>query len=167
MHYNGDTIKATAFLAAYLAVLFAANSGLTPIHVLWACQTMNIPIVLISKVCNLIIKTTLILGRESISFLSSLHLYMYQILQNINQWFYMITVFTSLHKLFQWKYRPIIGGNMFYALLRFSCENIYFHPRNRGHSYDNNVYVFYTGKWCNSDAASLLLEHRCKEQREG
>lgn len=49
MHYNGDTTKATAFLSAYLAVLFAANSGLTPIHILWACQTMNIPIVLISK----------------------------------------------------------------------------------------------------------------------
>lgn len=57
MHYNGDTAKATAFLSAYLAVLFAANSGLTPIHILWACQSMNIPIVLISKVCNLIIKT--------------------------------------------------------------------------------------------------------------
>ncbi|KAL6434338.1 hypothetical protein ACFW04_006041 [Cataglyphis niger] len=49
MHYNGDTAKATAFLSAYLAVLFAANSGLTPIHILWACQSMNIPIVLISK----------------------------------------------------------------------------------------------------------------------
>lgn len=49
MHYNGETVKATAFLAAYLAVLFTANSGLTPIHVLWTCQTMNIPIVLVSK----------------------------------------------------------------------------------------------------------------------
>ncbi|XP_011261807.1 mannose-P-dolichol utilization defect 1 protein homolog [Camponotus floridanus] len=49
MHYNGDTAKATAFLSAYLAVLFTANSGLTPIHILWACQAMNIPIVLISK----------------------------------------------------------------------------------------------------------------------
>ncbi|XP_011641879.1 mannose-P-dolichol utilization defect 1 protein homolog [Pogonomyrmex barbatus] len=49
MHYNGETAKATAFLSAYLAVIFAANSGLTPIHVLWACQAMNIPIVLISK----------------------------------------------------------------------------------------------------------------------
>ncbi|XP_029664096.1 mannose-P-dolichol utilization defect 1 protein homolog isoform X2 [Formica exsecta] len=117
MHYNGDTAKATAFLSAYLAVVFAANSGLTPIHILWACQSMNIPIVLI--------------------------------------------VFTSLHKLFQWKYRPIIGGNMFYALLRFSCENFYFYSRHRRYSYDNNVYVFYIGKWYNSDAASLLLEHRC------
>ncbi|KAM0727008.1 Mannose-P-dolichol utilization defect 1 protein-like protein [Formica fusca] len=49
MHYNGDTAKATAFLSAYLAVVFAANSGLTPIHILWACQSMNIPIVLIGK----------------------------------------------------------------------------------------------------------------------
>ncbi|XP_077257419.1 mannose-P-dolichol utilization defect 1 protein homolog [Temnothorax americanus] len=49
MHYNGETAKATAFLSAYIAVIFAANSGLTPIHVLWACQAVNIPIVLISK----------------------------------------------------------------------------------------------------------------------
>lgn len=58
MHYNGDTAKATAFLSAYLAVICAANSGLTPIHVLWTFQAMNIPIVLISKVHNLIIGTT-------------------------------------------------------------------------------------------------------------
>lgn len=73
MHYNGETVKATAFLVAYLAVLFAANSGLTPIHVLWTCQTMNIPIVLVSKVCNLIIKTMLLLGKEkesSLDFMS-------------------------------------------------------------------------------------------------
>ncbi|XP_020295817.1 mannose-P-dolichol utilization defect 1 protein homolog [Pseudomyrmex gracilis] len=49
MHYNGETTKATAFLSAYLAVIFAANSGLTPIHVLWTCQAMNIPIILVSK----------------------------------------------------------------------------------------------------------------------
>lgn len=55
MHYNGDTAKATTFLSAYLAVICTANSGLTPIHVLWACQAMNIPIVLISKVYNLTI----------------------------------------------------------------------------------------------------------------
>lgn len=54
MHYNGDTAKATAFLSAYLAVISVANSGLTPIHILWACQAMNIPIVLISKVYNII-----------------------------------------------------------------------------------------------------------------
>lgn len=81
MHYNGDTAKATAFLSAYIAVLFAANSGLTPIHILWTCQTMNIPIVLISKVCSLIIKIMLNLGKENISFL----LRMFHILQNINQ----------------------------------------------------------------------------------
>ncbi|XP_012064579.1 PREDICTED: mannose-P-dolichol utilization defect 1 protein homolog [Atta cephalotes] len=49
MHYNGDTAKAIAFLSAYIAVISTANSGLTPINVLWACQAMNIPIVLISK----------------------------------------------------------------------------------------------------------------------
>jgi len=52
MHYNGDTAKATAFFSAYLAVICAISSRLMPIHVLWACQAMNIPIVLISKVCN-------------------------------------------------------------------------------------------------------------------
>lgn len=49
MHYHGETAKATAFFFAYIAVVFAANSGTTPAHVLWACQTINIPIVLISK----------------------------------------------------------------------------------------------------------------------
>ncbi|XP_012223269.1 mannose-P-dolichol utilization defect 1 protein homolog [Linepithema humile] len=49
MRFSGDTAKATAFFSAYLAVLFAAISGLTPIRVLWICQAMNIPIVLISK----------------------------------------------------------------------------------------------------------------------
>ncbi|XP_076625753.1 mannose-P-dolichol utilization defect 1 protein homolog isoform X2 [Colletes latitarsis] len=49
MHFSGNTTQATAFLAAYLAVLFAALSGLTPVSVLWACQAMNIPIVLTSK----------------------------------------------------------------------------------------------------------------------
>lgn len=53
MHFSGNTVQATAFLATYLAVLFAANSGLTSVNVLWACQAMNIPIVLISKVCCL------------------------------------------------------------------------------------------------------------------
>lgn len=50
MHYNGETIKATASLFAYIAIVFAANSGVTPVHVLWTCQAINIPIVLISKV---------------------------------------------------------------------------------------------------------------------
>lgn len=58
MHYHGETTKATAFFFAYIAVVFTANSGTTPAHVLWACQTINIPIVLISKVYNLINKIT-------------------------------------------------------------------------------------------------------------
>lgn len=49
MHFSGNTVQATAFLAAYGAVVFAATSGLTPLHVLWSCQAMNIPIILISK----------------------------------------------------------------------------------------------------------------------
>ncbi|XP_054003138.1 mannose-P-dolichol utilization defect 1 protein homolog [Hylaeus anthracinus] len=49
MYYSGNTAQASAFVAAYLAVLFAALSGLTPVSVLWTCQAMNIPIVLISK----------------------------------------------------------------------------------------------------------------------
>lgn len=49
MHFNGNTVQATAFIAAYVSVLFAVVSGLTPLKVLWVCQAMNIPIVLISK----------------------------------------------------------------------------------------------------------------------
>ncbi|XP_076285214.1 mannose-P-dolichol utilization defect 1 protein homolog [Lasioglossum baleicum] len=49
LHFNLDTTRAATFLAAYVAVVTAAVSGMTPIKVLWACQTMNIPIVLISK----------------------------------------------------------------------------------------------------------------------
>ncbi|XP_032689408.1 mannose-P-dolichol utilization defect 1 protein homolog isoform X2 [Odontomachus brunneus] len=49
MHYNGETAKAIASLFAYVAVVFAANSGATPIYILLACQAINIPIVLISK----------------------------------------------------------------------------------------------------------------------
>ncbi|XP_017893470.1 mannose-P-dolichol utilization defect 1 protein [Ceratina calcarata] len=49
MHFNGNTVQATAFFTAYLSVLLAVVSGLTPLKVLWACQAMNIPIVLISK----------------------------------------------------------------------------------------------------------------------
>lgn len=49
LHYSGDSAKATAFLAAYSAVISAVLSGLTPIKVLWTCQAMNIPIILISK----------------------------------------------------------------------------------------------------------------------
>ncbi|XP_076750022.1 mannose-P-dolichol utilization defect 1 protein homolog [Xylocopa sonorina] len=49
MYYSGNMIHATAFLAAYLSIIIAATSGLTPVEVLWFCQTMNIPIVLTSK----------------------------------------------------------------------------------------------------------------------
>ncbi|XP_017788726.1 PREDICTED: mannose-P-dolichol utilization defect 1 protein homolog [Habropoda laboriosa] len=49
MHFSGNTVQATAFLGAYLAVVFAATSGLTSVKILWACQAMNIPIVLTSK----------------------------------------------------------------------------------------------------------------------
>lgn len=49
LHFGGDTAKATAFLAAYLAIITAVLSGIAPIKILWACQAMNIPIVLISK----------------------------------------------------------------------------------------------------------------------
>lgn len=54
MYYNGETAKAIAFLFAYIAVVFGANSGATPIYILLGCQAINIPIVLISKVYNLI-----------------------------------------------------------------------------------------------------------------
>lgn len=78
MHYSGETAKATSFLVAYLAVLFTANSGLTSVHVLWTCQAMNIPIILISKV---IIKTTslriLLLLLYFVLHLSSIILKMY------------------------------------------------------------------------------------------
>ena len=57
MHYNGDTAKAITFLSTYIAVISIANSRFTPISVLWACQAMNIPIVLMSKVRNHIIIT--------------------------------------------------------------------------------------------------------------
>lgn len=60
MHYNGDTTSATAFFAMYLAILFAIISELMPVHVLWTCQAMNIPIILISKVHDLIRRNTLI-----------------------------------------------------------------------------------------------------------
>lgn len=52
-HFNGDSAKATAFLAGYISILTAAVSGLAPINLLWTCQAMNIPIVLISKVIML------------------------------------------------------------------------------------------------------------------
>jgi len=75
-----------------------------------------------------------------------------------------IIVHASLYKLYQWKHRSVIGGNMFLALLRFSRKNFYFHSRNRWHNYDNNVCVCHSGKWYNSGTASLLLECGCKGQ---
>lgn len=116
MHYNGETTKATAFLSAYLAVIFAANSGLTPIHVLWTCQAMNIPIILVSKVSNLIYIYT------CMCVCAHIDIYIY---------ICMITVYTSLYELFQWKYWPVIGNNVLLALLRISCENLYFHSGDR------------------------------------
>ncbi|CAK9827257.1 Mannose-P-dolichol utilization defect 1 protein homolog [Anthophora retusa] len=49
MHFSGNTVQATAFLGAYLAVIFAVTNRLTSVNFLWACQAMNIPIVLTSK----------------------------------------------------------------------------------------------------------------------
>ncbi|KAI4504526.1 hypothetical protein M0802_000076 [Mischocyttarus mexicanus] len=48
-HFNGDSAKATAVLAAYIAVLTAVVNGVVPINLLWTCQAMIIPIVLISR----------------------------------------------------------------------------------------------------------------------
>lgn len=50
IHFNGNTTQATAFLICYLAILVAIISELTPVNLLWTCQALNIPIVLISKV---------------------------------------------------------------------------------------------------------------------
>ncbi|XP_003690857.1 mannose-P-dolichol utilization defect 1 protein homolog [Apis florea] len=49
LHFNGNTAQATAFLICYLAILLAIISELTPVNLLWTCQALNIPIVLISK----------------------------------------------------------------------------------------------------------------------
>lgn len=49
IHFNGNTTQATAFLICYLAILVAIISELTPVNLLWTCQALNIPIVLISK----------------------------------------------------------------------------------------------------------------------
>ncbi|XP_043287971.1 mannose-P-dolichol utilization defect 1 protein homolog [Venturia canescens] len=51
-HYNDDTAKATAFFAGYVAIMIAVLGGMMPMNVLWACQTLNIPIVLISKLAQ-------------------------------------------------------------------------------------------------------------------
>ncbi|XP_034940212.1 mannose-P-dolichol utilization defect 1 protein homolog [Chelonus insularis] len=49
LHYTGQTGKATAFLSGYLAVIFAVVIGMAPTNFLWLCQTVNIPIILLSK----------------------------------------------------------------------------------------------------------------------
>ncbi|XP_011303981.1 mannose-P-dolichol utilization defect 1 protein homolog [Fopius arisanus] len=49
LHYRGDTAKAIAFLVAYLSIIIAVITGLTPLNVLWGAQSLTIPIVLISK----------------------------------------------------------------------------------------------------------------------
>lgn len=50
IHFEGETTKATAFLFGYLAIITSVFMGMAPTSLLWACQTINIPIVLISKV---------------------------------------------------------------------------------------------------------------------
>ncbi|XP_043472462.1 mannose-P-dolichol utilization defect 1 protein homolog [Leptopilina heterotoma] len=49
MYYNGQTAKASAFLAAYTAVIAAVFSNSVPLKVLWVGQTMVIPILLVSR----------------------------------------------------------------------------------------------------------------------
>ncbi|XP_012270045.1 mannose-P-dolichol utilization defect 1 protein homolog [Orussus abietinus] len=49
LHYAGETYKALAFVAMYIAVSFATTSGAVSLKILWTCQTLNIPIILISK----------------------------------------------------------------------------------------------------------------------
>ncbi|XP_051166761.1 mannose-P-dolichol utilization defect 1 protein homolog [Leptopilina boulardi] len=49
MHYNGQTAKASAFLAAYTALLAAVFSNSIPLKVLWVGQTIVIPILLTSR----------------------------------------------------------------------------------------------------------------------
>lgn len=50
MYYNGQTAKASAFLAAYTAVIAAVFSNSVPLKILWVGQTMVIPILLVSRV---------------------------------------------------------------------------------------------------------------------
>ncbi|XP_066587760.1 mannose-P-dolichol utilization defect 1 protein homolog [Prorops nasuta] len=49
MHYSGNSNQAAAFFGVYLAVTYAAMRELIPVNILWSCQAMNIPIILISK----------------------------------------------------------------------------------------------------------------------
>ncbi|XP_037960757.1 mannose-P-dolichol utilization defect 1 protein homolog [Teleopsis dalmanni] len=49
LFYNGAKVKAFFFCLIYASVVYILNSGLTPMHVLIAVQSFNIPIVLIAK----------------------------------------------------------------------------------------------------------------------
>ncbi|XP_001603644.1 mannose-P-dolichol utilization defect 1 protein homolog [Nasonia vitripennis] len=49
MYYSDGAAKATAFLAAYIAVIAAVVAGLAPLNILWFGQAMNIPVILCSK----------------------------------------------------------------------------------------------------------------------
>ena len=50
MLYNGGYAKGTTFLAAYIAVVASVVTGFVPLKVLWAAQTINIPVILMGKV---------------------------------------------------------------------------------------------------------------------
>ncbi|XP_074110765.1 mannose-P-dolichol utilization defect 1 protein homolog [Cotesia typhae] len=49
LHYSGETMKATAFFFGYMSVILGVITGMAPVNVLWACQNINIPIILLSK----------------------------------------------------------------------------------------------------------------------
>jgi hypothetical protein len=51
-YYCKGLAKTTTFLTAYVSVIIAVGTGLTPIKMLWFAQTLNIPIILLSKVRN-------------------------------------------------------------------------------------------------------------------
>lgn len=55
MYYSDGAAKATAFLAAYIAVIAAIVAGLAPLNVLWFGQAMNIPVILCSKVFHFVL----------------------------------------------------------------------------------------------------------------
>ena len=50
--FYSDPFKAIAFLGAYSAIVAAIVLNLIPVHILWYAQTMNIPILICSRVCN-------------------------------------------------------------------------------------------------------------------
>ncbi|XP_011501674.1 PREDICTED: mannose-P-dolichol utilization defect 1 protein homolog [Ceratosolen solmsi marchali] len=49
-YYCNGLTKTTTFVFAYLSIIIAIGTGLTPIKVLWFAQTLNIPIILLSKI---------------------------------------------------------------------------------------------------------------------